>query len=874
MRLKYIWRTRFNQNKKIAMKKKLLYLLLLIPIFSGAQIVNIPDVNFKNKLLSASTSNGVAKSADGDFMVIDINGDLEIQQSEALLVYYLSVSTSTNIADLTGIEYFTNVKELWCYGNQISSLDVSGLTNLERLECANNNMNSINLTGLTSLVELNCRANQLTNIDLSNLTALEYVNCNQNQLNSIAVTGLSSIKSIALFSNSFTALDISMLSTLELLSIGENQLTSLNVSGLSNLTSLQVYTNPLANLSLEGLTSLENLYCVGNQLTSLDLTPCISLKTFDGSENQLTSVNITGLQNLTSLVFDNNLITNLNIDNYPTLTGISMSGNPLTSFEINNVPMLEYINCSGTLLVNLDLSNCPALQYMTCRYNTLLETVNIKNGGLLIPFFDTDFSNNPNLNFICIDDGEEVAMETALGDELPPYSSYCSFTPGGDYNTITGTMLFDADGDGACDDLSHEFMKIHIDDGVNEGDTFSNGDNEYIFYTGAGDFTITPQFENDWFVATPQDAYVSFPESDNLVYTQDFCITALGEHPDVEVVMVPVVAARPGFDAVYKVVYKNKGNQVLSGSVTCGWNYSVLTGVAINPLPDMIVPGTYTWNYTDLKPFENREILMTLHVNSPTDTPPVDSGDILPFTASVESGGTDETPEDNTFVFDQEVVNSLDPNNIICIEGETASPDAIGDYLHYVVNFENTGTAAASFIVIKHEINPADFDIRSLQVLNSSHDVRVKVNGNFVEFIFENINLAAEDHGNILIKLKSMETLQAGDNVMNAANIYFDYNYPLETNEATTVFEILDRQDFEVDNTITVYPNPTNGLVNIKAASVLQSIELYDIQGRLLQTGTLKDTQADLDMSQRQTGIYLLKISTHEGVKVERIIKN
>ena len=279
--------------------------------------------------------------------------------------------------------------------------------------------------------------------------------------------------------------------------------------------------------------------------------------------------------------------------------------------------------------------------------------------------------------------------------------------------------------------------------------------------------------------------------------------------------------------------------------------------------------GTYSWSYTGLQPFENREILMTLNVNSPA----VNIGDVLPFTATVNSFSTDTYPNDNTYAFNQEVTGFYEPNNIVCIEGEKESTEAIGDYLHYVVNFKNTGTAAADFIVIKHEINPADFDISSLQVLNSSHKVVGRITGNTLEFIFSSIKLSAADHGNILFKLKTKQDLKEGDSVLNKASIYFDYNQPVQTNNANTTFEVLGTEDFIKDISVQVYPNPANNNINITAEDAIKTMQLYDVQGRILQTVQVNNTVAVFDISARASGIYFLKVQTVKGIKVEKIIK-
>jgi hypothetical protein len=97
---------------------KKLYTLLVIALIGyvgKAQIVNIPDANFKAKLLEASPSNQIASTQTPDinanvttFSKIDTNDDGEIQVSEALAIKWLSVRISS-ISDLTGIESFTNL---------------------------------------------------------------------------------------------------------------------------------------------------------------------------------------------------------------------------------------------------------------------------------------------------------------------------------------------------------------------------------------------------------------------------------------------------------------------------------------------------------------------------------------------------------------------------------------------------------------------------------------------------------------------------------------------------------------------------------------------------------------------------------------------
>jgi hypothetical protein len=49
--------------------------------------------------------------------------------------------------------------------------------------------------------------------------------------------------------------------------------------------------------------------------------------------------------------------------------------------------------------------------------------------------------------------------------------------------------------------------------------------------------------------------------------------------------------------------------------------------------------------------------------------------------------------------------------------------------------------------------------------------------------------------------------LQINDFVQSKANIYFDYNFLILTNDATTTVAVLSARDFDTINAFKVYPN-------------------------------------------------------------------
>jgi hypothetical protein len=95
-----------------------------------------------------------------------------------------------SISDLTGINYFTALTELDCYGNQLRALDVSKNTALRYLSCFNNLLTELNLEKNTALTYLYCGNNQLTELDLTNNTKIKLLNIYSNRIRGTAMDRL------------------------------------------------------------------------------------------------------------------------------------------------------------------------------------------------------------------------------------------------------------------------------------------------------------------------------------------------------------------------------------------------------------------------------------------------------------------------------------------------------------------------------------------------------------------------------------------------------------------------------------------------------------------------------------------------------------
>ena len=76
-----------------------------------------------------------------------------------------------------------------------------------------------------------------------------------------------------------------------------------------------------------------------------------------------------------------------------------------------------------------------------------------------------------------------------------------------------------------------------------------------------------------------------------------------------------------------------------------------------------------------------------------------------------------------------------------------------------------------------------------------------------------------------------------------------------------------------VNNTV-IYPNPTTGQFTISNTQcVIESVEVFDVYGKLLNTMEVNDNTATIDVTNYASGIYFTRIHTDKGIVVKQIVK-
>ena len=115
------------------------------------------------------------------------------------------------------------------------------------------------------------------------------------------------------------------------------------------------------------------------------------------------------------------------------------------------------------------------------------------------------------------------------------------------------------------------------------------------------------------------------------------------------------------------------------------------------------------------------------------------------------------------------------------------------------------------------------------------------------------------------------------------AGIYyfgFNNNSPIGTTQTYLFFDTLDISSVLSTNSfiaskLNVYPNPSSSTVNISSDvnAIISTIEMLDLNGRVIKSQKINATEGQISVSDLATGMYMMKITTDQGVATKKIVK-
>ncbi|WOD43591.1 T9SS type A sorting domain-containing protein [Hwangdonia lutea] len=447
-----------------------------------------------------------------------------------------------------------------------------------------------------------------------------------------------------------------------------------------------------------------------------------------------------------------------------------------------------------------------------------------------------------------------------------------------DGNAITGIVSFDNQNNG-CSNHSIPAKNLKINT-IKDNIKTTSFTNELGFYKFPvkenGMYNV--EVADSRFNITPNLSEIEFIGVEGKKIA-DFCVSANTIENNVSVTLLPITEARPGFNTTYQIVYENTGTTISEGNIEFQFDNTLQSFVSSTQSANLQTINTLTYNYSNLLPFESRVVNVILNTEAPSI---VNADDVLPLSVFITSNETDINLSDNTFEFNQIVVNSFDPNDKQVVQGRKISIEEIGEYLHYIIRFQNKGTASAINVRIR-DVLEDKLDWDTFLPVSSSHSYRTQITeGNLVDFIFDNILLPAEQddepnsHGFVAFKIKPITDVNVGDVITGKADIYFDFNSPIITNTISTeiVNNTLNVSENKLVDSFKIYPNPTNDKIytSTKLGINIENIKIYSVAGKLLFEKNKESKEIDLKSFPK--GMYFINIISDRGSVTKKIIKN
>lgn len=201
--------------------KKITLLLFCFTTIGFSQNTFVPDDNFEQFLIDQGYDSG---PLDDFVPTANIN-----------TVFTLSIGFK-GISDLTGIEDFTELRQLYCAGNNLTTLDISNNLLLSILNCLNNDLTELDVSLNTNLTHFNCNGNNLSSLNVKNGNNTNFINFN--------ASGNSNLTCITVDDESYSSDNWMNIDSQTVFSVNCSSLTTANFH-LDE--AFMVYPNPVIN---------------------------------------------------------------------------------------------------------------------------------------------------------------------------------------------------------------------------------------------------------------------------------------------------------------------------------------------------------------------------------------------------------------------------------------------------------------------------------------------------------------------------------------------------------------------------------------------------------------------------------------------------
>ncbi len=367
---------------------------------------------------------------------------------------------------------------------------------------------------------------------------------------------------------------------------------------------------------------------------------------------------------------------------------------------------------------------------------------------------------------------------------------------------------------------------------------------------------------------------ITFTSVDDSIRIWGLAVTGHDQtQTDVAVQFSQNAPPRPGFSHTVYGMALNMGG-VSTGPLTATMTFDpMMTFVSADPSPTSVVGNTLTWTGQPALTGYIGTWWMNATFSVPNDTALL--GQVVETTLSVTQDTAEVDLDNNTASIIQTVVGSYDPNDKL-VQPAGLYHILNDDELHYTIRFQNTGTYPAETVVIRDTL-PLYVDILTLRPGPASHPYTYTVTGSgHLVFTFANINLPDSgsneqaSHGMVSFSIQPILPLTLGQEITNVADIFFDFNEPIRTPDATVV--VTDQTGVRPSVTparLMVYPVPAKNTLTavLPEGFTLAQAWALGLDGRRipLLLPTNRSGQVQLSTHHLAAGAYVLTLRAQDG---------
>lgn len=338
---------------------------------------------------------------------------------------------------------------------------------------------------------------------------------------------------------------------------------------------------------------------------------------------------------------------------------------------------------------------------------------------------------------------------------------------------------------------------------------------------------------------------------------------------------IPVTGIHDQWGNIY---VSNSYCNPISGTLTLHYSPKYVYKGGASPAPTSASGNTITWNLSSLSSAGTTQTKIWYAIWEPSSGPLSIRDTVNSYFVVNPLGGDVDTNNNVTHEIDT-VRGSCDPNEMwVSPEGYITT----GTQLRYRIDFENVGNDTAHNIYVMDTLSNY-LDVASMNIIMSSHTMNISkyqdtFKNTILRFDFPTINLLDSSFhdkctGTVIFTIKTKTGLVDGTKILNHAGIFFDDNGVVTTNLVENIIGNPNNvENIYDENEVRLYPNPAKNSIAVSMMHMgnIKRIQIVNIVGQYVYVGSFNADNAQIDISNLQSGVYFIKVN---GAYMQKFLK-